>query len=116
MLNIEENQNVSVIRLSGNLVMSNADHYRSQLTRYIQQDHSLLVVDLSQVTFVDSSGLAVLISAFKKAHKLGGNLFLLSPQNNVRTLIELTRLNQLFEIYEDEQVAIGDLNTRLVSQ
>ncbi len=108
-LTLTQHAHVTVARLPENLVMSNADSTRDALNQLIDQGHRHLVLDLQPVEFMDSSGLAVLIALYKRLSNRRGRLVLLSPTSNVRALIELTRLHQLFDIYEDDQAAISDL-------
>lgn len=100
---------VMLITLPTRLVMNNAEALRNDLSSITARGYRLLAVDLSGVEFVDSSGLAVLIALYKQLQEIDGRLALLSPHANVRALIELTRLHQIFDIYEDQGRAIADL-------
>ena len=66
-----------------------------------------IVVDLTDVTFVDSSGLAVLIHAMQVVKEYGGELTLTGINNNVRSIFEMARLDQVFLIdpRDDELLA-----------
>jgi anti-sigma B factor antagonist len=66
-----------------------------------------VVVDLSGVTFIDSSGLAVLIKAMQDIKEYGGKLTLAGINNNVRSIFEMARLDQVFLIdpRDDELLA-----------
>ncbi|MDO6563778.1 STAS domain-containing protein [Amphritea sp. 1_MG-2023] len=108
-LNISRHQQVVTVQLTETLVMSNADTTRLALTELTDQGNHFLIIDLSLVNFLDSSGLAVLIAIYKQVNRQQGQVVLLQPQNNVRALIELTRLHQIFDIYEDPQSAIHSL-------
>lgn len=104
-----QHDSVTVVQITDKLVMSNAEAMRESLAALVDQGNRRIVIDLRLVGFVDSSGLAVLIALFKRLSREQGQLVLLHPQNNVRALIELTRLHQLFDIYEDDNAAIRDL-------
>ncbi|MGD9169743.1 MAG: STAS domain-containing protein [Candidatus Thiodiazotropha sp.] len=101
---------VEVIELPARLVMANAPDTRRAILDLIEQGRNRLIFDLNQVDFIDSSGLSVLVSALKAANKDAGEVLLLSPSDGVRSLIELTRLHQIFEIYEDRNAAIQRLS------
>ena len=107
---MNSNQQISdsleVIALPNRLVMANAKDTRDMLKQLIEQGKTRLVLDLTDVEFIDSSGLSVLVSALKVAQKEDGEVVLLSPSDGVRSLIELTRLHQVFEIFEDKDAAI----------
>ncbi len=84
---------------------ASAPETRDQLREVILDGGARLVLDLSGVTFVDSMALSVLVSALKLARKEGGDLVLLKPTAPVRSLLEVTRLDRIFLIVEDEESA-----------
>ena len=97
--------NLDCVAIAGRLTAAEAPSVRQHLLDVLEQGDPKLVLDLSELTFCDSSGLSVLISALKAARARGGNVALagLTPTN--RALIELTRLQQVFEIFDDAEVA-----------
>lgn len=101
---------IDIIKLSGRLVMADAPDVRQKLLGIIDEDHNHVILDLSGVDFMDSIGLSVLISVFKAARVRGGDVLLLNLTPAVRSLIELTRLQQIFEIFDDETSAIARLS------
>ncbi|WP_372981947.1 STAS domain-containing protein [Marinobacter sediminum] len=94
-----------VIDLPSLLVMGNSDQVRKQLESRISGGLHRLILNLKPVEFMDSSGLAVLMSAWKKVKPFDGRVVLVSPSASVRALLELTRLHEIFEIYEDMDAA-----------
>lgn len=79
----------------------NSIELKEILQKAIEQGEVNIVVQLSQVRFVDSSGLGALLSGFKNAAARSGKLVLSNIQNQVLSMFELTRLNRVFEIYTD---------------
>jgi anti-sigma B factor antagonist len=69
---------------------------------------AVVVVDLSGVTFLASSGLAVLIRGAHAAARRGTRLRLVAGSRAVRRPLEVTGSDQLFDMYEDGQAAVGD--------
>jgi len=67
-----------------------------------------VVVDLSGVTFIDSSGLAVLIRAMQDVQKYGGKLRLSGMNENVRPIFEIARLDQIFVIDRQSDELLAD--------
>lgn len=98
--------NTLVIRLPSEVLMSHTPTYRAALLRHMDDGVEHMIIDLSGVRYMDSSGLSILVSLHKKARERGGRVVLVAPTEGVRALIELTGLNQLFEIYADEKAAI----------
>jgi anti-sigma B factor antagonist len=66
-----------------------------------------LVVDLSRVTYMDSSGLAVLIEGMQKVQEYGGKFALAGVQESVTHILEIARLDQVFQIFPDVDSALA---------
>lgn len=84
------------------VTLANVDAIRQQVRQALENGGSHLVIDLSGVEFMDSSGLGAMVSALKAAKAKGGDVALLAPQPQVRGLIELTRLQTVFPIAGSE--------------
>lgn len=85
----------------------NSAELKGRFQRLLEEGGHRLVVDLSSVNFIDSSGLGALLSGYKNAIQRGGTLILSGPQPRVRAMFELTRLNRVFEIYPRLQEALA---------
>lgn len=97
-------------KLNGYLVLNveeeridahNSGELKEIVLKLIEQGDANIVVQLSGVRFVDSSGLGALLSGFKNAASKSGKLVLSNIQPQVLSMFELTRLNRVFEIYTD---------------
>ncbi|MEU8760304.1 STAS domain-containing protein [Streptomyces sp. NPDC048659] len=80
----------AVLTVAGELDMETADRLRERLAEQFGQGRHRLVLDLSALGFMDSSGLNVLIRAVNKAREDGGDLYLASPTPAVRRILEIT--------------------------
>jgi anti-sigma B factor antagonist len=100
---------VDVLSFSDNLNAVTAPALRLELKDLIQTGRSRLVMDMSGVRFVDSSGLSVFVVALKAARAAGGDVVLLKLTPEVRSIVELTRLHRVFEIFDDVDAAIAKL-------
>jgi len=65
-----------------------------------------LIVDLARVTYVDSSGLAVLIEGMQNVAKYGGTFAVAGLQETVRLIFEIARLDQVFQIFPTVEAAL----------
>lgn len=115
-LSSQTHGSVELVSLPPRLVMANAPEARTAIRDMVDSGRTRLILDLHAVQFVDSSGLSVLVSTLKAVQSHNGRVVLLSPSDSVRSLIELTRLHQVFEIFEDRDAAIHDLNGHEVAQ
>ena len=72
----------------------------------LSKGHKKILLNLADVNYIDSSGLGDLVSAFTIVRKLDGELKLLKLTNKVRELMQITRLYTIFDIRNDEAVAV----------
>jgi anti-sigma B factor antagonist len=108
-------QDMDIVNISGRFVMADAAEAREQFKSIIEKGNGKLVVDLSGVTFMDTSGVSVLISAYKavRSKSNDGRMILCGIPANVQALLELTRLNEIFELFIDTLIAMDALQGRL---
>jgi anti-sigma B factor antagonist len=83
-----------------------APDFRTQLTELSQSVDTHLVIDLTQVRFMDSSGLGAVMAGYKMLR--GKKLSVVNPQRAVKELLKLTRMDQLITCYEsiDDAIAV----------
>jgi len=94
------NQDPKKTEVSGlsELIAANAAQVRDDIRAALPESATTLDLDLSSVTFLDSSGLGSLISLHKTMRSRNGTVRLINPAPNVRQILELTRLHRVFEI------------------
>lgn len=85
----------------------NSGELKDKILRALQDGSRHVVVDLTDVKFIDSSGLGALLSGYKNANQRAGTLVLSGLQPRVLSMFELTRLNRVFEIYPRLQDVVG---------
>ncbi|MDP9018785.1 MAG: STAS domain-containing protein [Candidatus Eremiobacteraeota bacterium] len=98
-------QSPAVVRLTGDLDV----FLKGKLAQELQAgpDNGLLVVDLTQVTFIDSAGLTVLIDAHKRATRSGGEVRLVVQEDQqVYRILQITGLTRMFKIFSTEAAAL----------
>ncbi|MBS3694117.1 STAS domain-containing protein [Rhodococcus qingshengii] len=99
---------VVVISPQGRLNMVSAPGLRAHLHELVESGSARIVVDLSGIEFIDSSGLGVLISGLKIARQAGGDLRIAAPSLQVETVLELTNLNRVLRAYSSSNEAFED--------
>jgi anti-sigma B factor antagonist len=89
-----------VVRISDvqQLGATNANAFRHWVRKSLSDAHKNIEIDLSEATFLDSCGLGALVALHKTVRGRGGSLRLLNPQPSVQQLLDLTRLNLVFEV------------------
>lgn len=97
---LRDETGVAVIEPLGRLDARTAGTFRQRLATLVEEGKSWVVADLSRVDFVDSVGLAALVSGLKMARSSAGDLRLAGLQDPVRVIFEITRLHRAFDIYD----------------
>jgi anti-sigma B factor antagonist len=98
---------VTVVQPAGRLDLLSAAGLRQRLAQEIAAGRRRLVVDLAQVTFVDSSGLGALIGGLKAARLAGGDLRIARPGEQARIVLELTTLDRVLRPYPTVEEALA---------
>lgn len=94
-----------VMKLVGRLDAVSSKGFRKEIATLTESRRCHILLDLSELEFVDSSGLGALVSALRTVNNLGGDIRLAAVKPEVRAILELTRLHRVFAIYSDRQSA-----------
>lgn len=104
-IDIEKNRGWTVLRLNGALDAASAGAVQGQLLGTLDEGGGSFLLDLENVTSLDSSGLAALVRFYKEIRTRGGTLALCALQRDVLRMFEVTKLNTIFTIFPDSDVA-----------
>lgn len=104
----QQQGNVQIISVAGALDASTSEDFKVYVNGLIERDHDHLVVDLSAIPFMDSSGLGALVSLFKRVRARGGDLKLAAANDTVHKVFTLTRLDRVFDLCEDVETALEE--------
>ena len=96
---------IDIVKLPQRLMMADTAEARAALKGIIEAGAGKIVLDLSGTEFMDSSGLAVLVSGLQAARKKDGDVHLAGMGATIRALFELTRLHTVFQIFDDKAAA-----------
>ncbi len=110
-LNLTENYNASIIHLKGKLIGGPlASEFNQTLHSLMDQGKKNIIVDMSRVGFISSSGLGILISGLASLRKEGGDLKLAAISNKMEGLLSITKLDQIFDHYDSVEQAEASFN------
>lgn len=98
----------NVIDVAGEIDVYTAPALRQRLAALLDQGRADLVVDLSRVTFMDSTGLGVLVGALKRVRGLDGRMVLVIDQDRILKVFRITGLTQLFTISATLEDALAE--------
>jgi anti-sigma B factor antagonist len=97
----------NVLPLEGEIDLHVSSEVAEQLRAMVARRPQMLVVDLGKVTYLDSSGLAVLIEAMQTVQEYGGKFALARVQESVQHIFEIARLYQVFQVFPDLDSALA---------
>ena len=92
---------VHILQPTGVLDGNTTNELRSQIKESIQAGKQMILVDLQDVNFMNSSGIGALVAALKDVKKSGGDLFLCSLSDQVRIIFQLTKMERVFKPLKD---------------
>lgn len=98
-----------VVTVSGDADLYAAASVERELLRLADEGKRSIVVDLSEVTFIDSTMLRVLLNVSKRLRPGGGELLVVCSEHNVRKIFEITLLDRVFTIFETRDAALEHL-------
>ncbi|WP_157959756.1 STAS domain-containing protein [Devosia submarina] len=111
MLSTETIDEVLIIRVEERrLDASKAPAFKDDVGQIIDEKANRLVLDLTLVEFIDSSGLGVIVSVLKRLGP-SGNLAIAGANSTVRRLFSLTRMDRIFKLYDSPQAAVEAMQT-----
>jgi anti-sigma B factor antagonist len=99
---------VKVVKLRGRLNLGDAvDRLRETLDDLMSSGDTRVLLDLSEVPWIDSSGIGLLVKILTSAKRQGGSIKLLNPSKFTVQTLKMISLLDLFEIFEDQQAAVA---------
>jgi anti-sigma B factor antagonist len=105
----KESGGVALISIAGELDMSTSSKVRNALLQYFKRDTRGIVVDLSDVTYMDSSGIATMIEGLQWSTREGKRFVLAGIRDKVKDVFVLTNLHEVFEFKDNSENAFNDI-------
>ena len=102
---------VTVVDFSGRITLGEGSALlRKTIRSLLEEQRTLLLINLGDVDYIDSSGIGELVSAFTAVKNRGGELKLLNLTKKVRDLLQITKLYTVFDVHSDERAAISSFS------
>jgi anti-sigma B factor antagonist len=90
----------TVVRLGGEIDLNSAPAFRTSLLEFVAQRPQRVILDLANVTYIDSSGVGTIVEFKRRLERSGGRVILAALQARVKSVFEITRLDRFFIIVE----------------
>jgi len=97
---------IGVVVLEGEIDIYSAPEFKEVLVNSIEGGAHRIIVDLTEVTFIDSTALGVLVSGEKRVRPRNGNLDIVCSDENIIRIFEITGLDRIFGIYASRDEAV----------
>ena len=106
-LNVRQIGHVAVVDLAGKISIGEGDAaLREGVFKLLQSDQKQILLNLRKVPYMDSSGIGEMIACYKAVRDKNGTVKLLNPSEKVSDLLQITRLEEVFETYRNEKEAL----------
>jgi anti-sigma B factor antagonist len=101
-------EGVSVLDLSGKIILGEGDvQVRDRIKDLLADGQKRILLNLAEISYIDSAGLGGLISAYTTTKREGGQLKLVNLTKRIQDLLAITKLITVFETFESESEALG---------
>lgn len=106
---VRSNDGFPVIDVVGEIDLYTSPTFRDILRQAVDDGHHRILVNMSQVRYVDSSGFGTLLGATKRLRPSGGSINLVGCNPSIQKMLRVTRLNTVFGVFEAEDEAVAAL-------
>lgn len=104
-LDVQNVSGVPVLRVSGEIDIYTAPLFKQSVVKLVSEGNNDVVIDLSEVTFMDSSGFGTLLGATRRLRPSGGGLHLAGANSTIQRMLRLTRLDTIMQVYDTAEQA-----------
>jgi len=104
---LEVKDGVAVLGLQGEIDMSNSPALRAKILEVFDGTPSVFLIDMTEIAYMDSSGLGTLVEALKWAHRKNTKLRLVGVHDSVKSVFEISRLTSIFQFCDSQEEALA---------
>ncbi len=102
---------VPVLDVVGEIDIYTTPQFKEAVSAAIDENKPAIIINMTQVTYMDSSGFGTLLSATKRLRPLDGALYLTGCNDSIQRMLQITRLNTIFGVYATEDEALAAVNS-----
>lgn len=106
-LDLEESGDVSILVLDGQLAGVTSRAFREAMDTLIESGRTQILLDFTELSFMDSSGIGELVASYRTIARLGGAVKILKPGKRIQDALTLTKLLPIFEVFDDRDEAVA---------
>ena len=104
---------VTIVDVSGKVTLGDGGDVvlKDKMASLVQQGHKKVLLNLGDVSYVDSAGLGAIVQSYATMNKNGGNLKLLNTTKRIKDLLSITKLLTVFECHDSESEAVASFSS-----
>ena len=106
----ERDENTNELSGTIELDIENQTQFIEHINILLDEGEIMIILSLSQVSYIDSSGLWAIFESYKKTEQRNGKIVLLNPKKDVRRVLDITKISSKIKIFEEDQSAINYLS------
>jgi anti-sigma B factor antagonist len=111
-LNTRQIGDVTVIDAAGRITLGEGSTaFREAIKDLVAKGQKKILLNLGEISYIDSSGIGEMVSGFTSVSNAGGQLKLLNLTKRVQDLLQITKLYTVFEVFDDEAVALSSFQS-----
>jgi len=106
-MDTRQTDGVTIISFTGRIVFGDEANALRETVKRLLKSSKQIVLNLSNVTYIDSGGLGTLVGAYSSARSAGADIKLTGLGQRIRDVLQITKLVTVFEVYENDQQAVA---------
>jgi anti-sigma B factor antagonist len=114
-IDVQKIQGYPVLSVKGEIDIYTAPMFKQAVVGLVSDGNTDVVIDLSEVTFMDSSGFGTLLGATRRLRPAGGGLHLAGANSTIQRMLRLTRLDTIMALYETSEAAVDAVRDKSAS-
>ncbi|WGS65285.1 STAS domain-containing protein [Marinitoga aeolica] len=100
-----EENNIKILRFLTNITVENSGYIKERLEKFLSFENKEIIIDFSDVYFIDSNGLGVIISLIQRARKYNNRLIFINVNSLIKNILDITKVNRLMNILDTYEEA-----------
>lgn len=110
-IEIEEKYNGVILKIKGDVIGDPDDtEFNNSIKQLIGENKKNIVVDFGNLGYVNSTGLGIIFRGYRKVKNVGGDIKLVSLNKKMKSLLSITKLDTIFDIYDTAETALNNMN------
>lgn len=108
-INSRKQKQATILEVEGEVDLYSSPDLRKAVLQLTEKENAAIIIDLDEVTYMDSSGVATLVEGLQESEKYGGSFAIANLDSKVKAVFELSRLDKVFQIYDSLEEALKNI-------